>query len=42
MVVVVVEGVVVVERDGEVLDGGDGSGGAPLQIAPVKTVLLGL
>ena len=39
---VVVEGVVVVERDGEVIEGGDGGGGAPSQIAPAKTVSRGL
>ena len=39
---VVVEWVVVVERDGEVIEGGDGSGGAPLQIAPIKMVSQGL
>ena len=42
MVVMVVEGVLVVRRDGEVIEGGDGSGGAPLQIAPEKTELRGL
>ena len=42
MVLVVVEGVVVVERDGEVIEGGDGGVGAPSQIAPAKRVLQGL
>ena len=39
---VVVEGVVMVERDREVIEGGDGGGGAPEYIAPTKTVLRGL
>ena len=42
LVVVVVVGVVVMERDGEVIEGGDGSGGALSHIAPAKTVSRGL
>ena len=42
VVLVVVEGVVVVERDGKVIEGGDDGGRAPSQIAPTKTVSRGL